>query len=157
MTLLNPKIKVSKVQNLVPKVSIPGSKSLFFHLIFPLFKLVFMLLKYDTYNNGTVRTCFFTLESMFLTLLILKFVILKTDFGIFKLWFFTFENQTRNFTSIVMNLLNIQKPIEFICDKQNSTILLSELVPYLLQLESHHSHHFGVERKVIINIKKMFH
>ena len=132
---------------MAPKVSILGSKSALFHLIFLVFKLVFALFQYDTYDNGTFRTYFCTFERLFLTLPMLKLAILKTwDFGNVNFWFCTFKTQAQHF--IIMQM-NIHRPIEYIWDKQISTVLLNKLVPYLWQLESHRTHHFGVTNKAM--------
>ena len=101
------------------------------------FKISFWFFQYDTYDNGTFITYFCTFERLFLTLPMLKLAILKTwDFGSLNFWFCTFKAQAQHF--IIMQM-NIHRPIEYIWDKQNSTVLLNKLVPYLWQLESHRS------------------
>ena len=66
-TLLNAKIKVSKVQNLVPKVPILGFQSVFLHLRLPLFKLVFALFQYDMTllepDFALLKYCFYTFNT----------------------------------------------------------------------------------------------
>ena len=151
-TLLNPKIKVSKVQNLVPKVLIPGSKSVVFLLILPLWNWFLHFLEINMIMellepDSTLLEGFFW-HFQYLNLWFWKFnlALSISDFAILK---------TKLDTSIAIPQLNIEKSKEFICGKHNLIVLFKKLCPYFLQLASHCSHHSSITSKDTIDLTRM--